>query len=452
MSSVSNRRKLFGTDGIRGRVGDDLTPELTRAVGAAVATACRQGVLCNPSPQPRIVIGRDTRTSGPMLEQEFIDGVVSGGANVLVGGILPTAAVAYLTALLGCDAGVVISASHNPPADNGIKLFGAGGWKLTPKAESTVEDLVGETGPAAESGRVETLGDAIESYLSHLTAATSHDLSDLRVVVDCANGAASVVAPDALRELGTHVDVLNGSVDGSRINDACGALHPEVVASAAEKSGAIGITFDGDADRVLLADETGRLVGGDAILALVATRMKREGSLTNDTMVVTVMANQALREWATANGISVVETPVGDRHVLEAMRDTGASLGGEQSGHIICLDRSTTGDGILVALEVLDLVAEARKPLSELVPFEPFPQVLINVKTAKPQNVHEMDGVRRSISDAERRLGEHGRVLVRPSGTEPVVRVMVEAADEPLARAVAEEVATAVQRELNGGS
>ena len=460
---------LFGTDGIRGRVGDDLTGELTHAVGAAVAEACRRGVLCEPSrpssrgsrsapsrgsrsapSKPRIVIGRDTRPSGPELEQEFIDGASWGGANVMVGGVLPTAAVAYLTALLGFDAGVVISASHNPAEDNGIKLFGAGGWKLSTGAESDVEDLIGEAAPAPEPGAVEALPEALETYLSHLSAAATHDLSDLRVVVDCANGAASVVAPDALRKLGTHTVVLNGSVDGSRINDGCGALHPDVVAEAARDQGAIGITFDGDADRVLLADEAGRLVGGDAILALVATRMMGDGSLTNNTMVVTVMANQALREWAAAQGIALVETAVGDRHVLEAMRRTGASLGGEQSGHIICLDRATTGDGILVALEVLDLVAEARKPLAELVPFEPFPQVLVNVKTSRARALDELDGVRRAIGAAEQRLGDHGRVLVRPSGTEPVVRVMVEAPDATLAGDVAEDVASAVRRALNG--
>jgi phosphoglucosamine mutase len=452
-------RTLFGTDGIRGKVGEDLTSELTHAVGAAVAEGCRRGVLCDPfsstgsrsaPSRPRIVIGRDTRPSGPALEQEFIDGASWAGANVMVGGVLPTAAVAYLTALLGFDAGVVISASHNPPADNGIKLFGAGGWKLTPDAESAIERLIGEGDPSAEPGAVEALPEGLETYLSHLTAATSHDLNGLRVAVDCANGAASVVAPEALRNLGTEVVVLNGGLDGSRINDGCGALHPEVVADAARSASAIGITFDGDADRVLLADENGRLVGGDAILALVATRMKREGTLTNDTVVVTVMANQALREWASAQNIMLVETPVGDRHVLEAMRQTGASLGGEQSGHIICLDRSTTGDGILVALEVLDLVAEARRSLAELVPFEPFPQVLVNVRASRSEGFEERDVVRRAVSDAEQRLGEHGRVLVRPSGTEPVVRVMVEAQDATLAGDVAEDVASAVRRELNG--
>jgi phosphoglucosamine mutase len=253
-----------------------------------------------------------------------------------------------------------------------------------------------------------------------------------------------------LRRIGVEAVVLNASLQGDRINEGCGTLHPEVVAQAARREGAIGITFDGDADRVLLADETGRLIFGDAILALVATRMKREGTLAKDTIVVTVMANQALRRWAEAQGISIIETAVGDRHVLEAMRHSGALLGGEQSGHIICLDRATTGDGILVALEVLDLVAEAGVPLAELVPFEPFPQVLVNVKASQRQGVEEMDGVRRAIGDAQQRLGSDGRVLVRPSGTEPLVRVMVEARDATLARDAAESVASAVRRELNG--
>jgi phosphoglucosamine mutase len=443
-------RKLFGTDGIRGAVGVDLTAELASAVGAAVAVACRRGMLGHAADRPKIVIGRDTRTSGPELEDAFVTGAASAGANVMLGGVLPTAAVAYLTSLLGFDAGVVVSASHNPPADNGIKLFGAGGWKLSTQTETAIEQLVGTDEHAPADGAVEPLPEALDTYLSHLLAATSHDLSALRVVVDCANGAASPVAPEALRKLGVDTLVLNASMDGSRINEGCGALHPDVVGRAASEAAAVGVTFDGDADRVLLADEKGGPVGGDAILALVATRMQRDGLLSNDTMVVTVMANQALREWSAAQGITLVETPVGDRHVLEAMRRTGAALGGEQSGHIICLDRSTTGDGILVALEVLDLVAEAGKPLHELVPFQPFPQILVNVKGSVRDGLAELDGVRRAIGDAQDRLGPHGRVLVRPSGTEPVVRVMVEASDAALAGDVAEDVASAVRRELNG--
>ena len=445
-------RKLFGTDGIRGTVGVDLTSQLAAQVGAAVAVASRRGVLGDAAERPKIVIARDTRPSGLELEQAFVEGARAAGADIKLAGVLPTAAVAYLTAHLGFDAGVVISASHNPPADNGIKLFGPGGWKLSAAAEATIEDLVGngDVDVAVGKGAIAELSDAQETYISHLISAASHDLLGLRVVVDCANGAASGVAPEVFRRLGVEVVAMNGDPDGSLINEGCGALHPELVATAARREQAIGITFDGDADRVLFSDENGRLVGGDGIIALVATRMKHEGALANDTIVVTVMANQALREWSAAQQISIVETAVGDRYVLEAMQASGAMLGGEQSGHIICLDRSTTGDGILVALEVLDLVAEAGKPLADLVPFEPFPQVLVNVKTGSRERVSEMDGVRRAISDAEGRLGPHGRVLVRPSGTEPLVRVMVEAPDAALADDVAEHVASAVRRELNG--
>lgn len=450
MSGPSGR-KLFGTDGIRGNADADLTPDLVREIARAVAVACRQGVLGRACDEPTIVVGRDTRLSGPKLERAFVEGACSAGADVRLAGVVPTPGVAYLTASLASDAGVVISASHNPPQDNGIKLFGPGGWKLTAVAEDRIEGLVGSgtTLDARPGTSVET-PEVVGSYIDHLTTDIAPGLAGRRVVVDCANGAASAVAPEVMRRAGIDVVALNDSLDGAHINEGCGALYPEVVCEQAGRRAAIGVTFDGDADRVLLADERGRLVGGDAVLALIASRMKREGRLSNDTVAITVMANQALRRWCADEAIDVVETAVGDRYLLEAMREEGIVLGGEQSGHIICLDRSTTGDGMLVALEVLDLVAESGSTLGGIVPFEPFPQVLVNVPTTAREHVEDFDGVRAAIADAESRLGSAGRVLVRPSGTEPLVRVMVEATDASLAGRVAADVAAVVRRELNG--
>ncbi|MEX2394990.1 MAG: phosphoglucosamine mutase [Actinomycetota bacterium] len=445
-------RKLFGTDGIRGRVGDDLTLELVTDIGRAVATASREGILGPRVEHPRFVIGRDTRSSGPQVEDAFIEGAMRAGADVARTAILPTGGIAYLTGLLGFDAGVVVSASHNPPSDNGIKVFGPGGWKLEPGAEDAIESLVRQ--PAAPSsgpiGERFEVADAEDSYITHLTTAAEHDVAGLEIVVDCANGAASPIAPVVFDRLGITAMVMNAETDGSNINDGCGALHPEVVQREAKSRGVIGITFDGDADRVILSDEDGRLVGGDAILALLGSSMRSEGLLMHDTIVATVMANEALRRWCASEQLSLIETPVGDRYVLEAMRKKGAVLGGEQSGHIICLDRSTTGDGILVALRILDVVATSGKRLADLVPFQPFPQVLVNVRTEERRDVAHHDGVRAAVERAEAELGSCGRVLIRASGTEPLVRVMVEAEDETLAHDVADHLATAVRVALEG--
>jgi phosphoglucosamine mutase len=438
-------RTLFGTDGIRGNAGSDLTAELVRDIGRAIAVWAREG-----AERPRIVVGRDTRVSGPRLEQAFVDGACAAGADVMLGGVLPTAAVAYLMNLLDGDVGIVISASHNPPPDNGVKVFGPGGWKLSRDDERAIESMIGSVDDASDPGTASELPEALDAYIAHLDAVASHDLRGLRVVVDCANGAASPVAAAALERLGVDVSAINDSLDGSRINQDCGALHADVVAEAAGRLGAIGLTFDGDADRVLLADENGRLVDGDGILAVLAQELRSEGALRNDAIVATVMANQALRRWCDAEGIKLVETPVGDRHVLEAMRDRDVILGGEQSGHVIRLDRATTGDGILAGIGVLDAVAATGRRLADLVPFDPFPQVLVNVKTTRRDELASNERVQQAIADAEHRLGQDGRVLVRPSGTEALVRVMVEALDEPLAHTVADEVADVVCAELEG--
>jgi phosphoglucosamine mutase len=355
---------------------------------------------------------------------------------------MPTAGIAYLTAELGTDAGVVISASHNPPHDNGIKIFGRGGWKLPLAAERTIESLVHDGVDATQRGIVEVLQDGAERYISHLTSSVRSDLSGSKVAVDCANGAACAIAPPTFERLGVSTHAVHCDGDGAKINDGGGALHPDVVAEEAKRHACIGITYDGDADRVLMSDENGRLVDGDAIIALLATFFGAKR------VAVTVMANQALREWCAAQGIAIVETPVGDRHVLEAMRGGDIVVGGEQSGHILCLDHATTGDGILTGLQVLDYVASKGARLADLIPFEPFPQVLVNVRTNGSSGALDAAAVRDAIADAERTLGPRGRVLVRPSGTEPLVRVMVEAPDEALASELADVVAGAVRNEV----
>ncbi|HVE92751.1 MAG TPA: phosphoglucosamine mutase [Actinomycetota bacterium] len=446
--------RLFGTDGIRGRANADLSAELALDVGRAVARAASTGVLGQgTSARPRVVVGRDTRPSGPLLEAALVAGLASAGADVLLAGVVPTAAVAFLVAGDGADAGVVLSASHNPAADNGIKVFGPGGWKPSEIREEALEQLIGQ--PAAlpagvDVGSVRWIPDARERYLSHLEQSVTADLRGLKVVVDCAHGAACGLAPEILRRLGVEVAEIHGEPDGAMINDGCGATHPEVVAAAAAESGSIGLTHDGDADRVLAGDESGAVVDGDAILAILASRLRRRGRLTHDMVAVTVMANQALRAWSAREGISLVETPVGDRHVLDAMRTKGIVCGGEQSGHILRLDLATTGDGILTALGLLEAVAEEGGRLEGVVPFRPFPQVLLNVRTSARDGLGSAVGVLDAVRAVEARLGDQGRVLVRASGTEPLVRVMVEAATEADARSGAEAIAAMVHRDLNG--
>jgi phosphoglucosamine mutase len=434
-------RKLFGTDGIRGTTSKDLTSDLVRDVGCALAVGIARGDLGDASAKPRVVIGRDTRISGPDLEEAFVDGFTSGGGDVLLAGIVPTAGVAYLTASMGTDAGVVISASHNPPDDNGIKIFGPGGWKLPVTTERAIEALVGGDGASSVRGSVESVPDATDDYIGHLVSSVDADVSGIRLVADCANGAACAVAPEAFRRLGVESDALHCEGNGRIINEGCGALHPEVVCAEAKQRAEIGLTFDGDADRVLISDESGRLVDGDAIVALLAKYFDA------DTIAVTVMANQALREWCAEEGIRIVETPVGDRHVLEAMREQGLRLGGEQSGHIIALDHTTTGDGILTGLKVLDLVASHGRRLADIVPFEPFPQVLTNVRGDHAKDALDSHALRDAIAQAEAKLGPHGRVLVRPSGTEPLVRVMVEASDATVAEELADFIAEVIRKE-----
>ncbi|HJQ43392.1 MAG TPA: phosphoglucosamine mutase, partial [Jatrophihabitantaceae bacterium] len=422
---------LFGTDGVRGLANADLTPELALAVASAAA---RVLVAHDASHRPVAVVGRDPRASGEMLEAAVVAGLAAAGADVLQVGILPTPAVAYLTASYGADVGVVISASHNPMPDNGIKLFAAGGLKLPDDIETEIEAEVDRgarnrpTGAAV--GRVRVPLDAVERYLTHILAAVPTRLDGLSVVVDCANGAASGAAPELYRRAGASVVALASRPDGLNINDGVGSTHLDVLRDAVRAHGAhLGIAHDGDADRCLAVDASGEVVDGDQILALCAIALHEHGQLKSDTVVATVMSNLGFHHAMRDAGIDVVTTAVGDRYVLEALRDKGFNLGGEQSGHIIFTDAATTGDGLLTALQVMARMVSTGRSLADLASVvRRLPQVLLNVP------VHDRDAactaptVRTAIADAEAELGDNGRILLRPSGTEQLVRVMVEAA------------------------
>jgi phosphoglucosamine mutase len=441
---------LFGTDGVRGVANRDLTPELAFALGRAVVLALEED-------RPTVVVGRDTRVSGPMLQAALSAGVCSAGGDVVRAGVIPTPAVAFLTVHLGAQVGVAISASHNPPEDNGIKLFSGQGMKLPDEAEEAIERLVREgddarpEGPAV--GRVSDARQAIDRYLDHLTAAAETPLEDMRLVVDCAWGAAYRLAPEVLRRLGAEVHAINDRPQGERINVACGATHPGVVAGVVRRLGAdAGVTHDGDADRALFADARGNLIDGDQIIAACALAMKEEGRLPKDIVVVTVMANLGLRRALEAAGITVAETQVGDRFVLEEMLRTGAGLGGEQSGHVIFLDQATTGDGLLTAVRFLSLAARQGRTMEELASaMERFPQVLENVRVPDPAGAAASPAVAAAVEAVREALGDRGRALIRPSGTEPVVRIMVEAESEEEARRQANALAEAVARSPSQG-
>ncbi len=439
--------RLFGTDGVRGVYGRELTDELAFALGRALVT-----VLARAGDRRAIVIGRDTRASGEPLERALAAGIRAAGADVILAGVVPTPAVAFLTVDLGAGAGAVISASHNPPEDNGIKFFGPFGYKLSDDLEAEIEAEVERGAPAAVGGEgtVREAPGALERYVGHLVGAAEARLDGMRVVVDCANGAASAVAPEVLRRLGAEVYPIFDAPDGRNINVGFGALHPEVVANAVRTAGAdAGVAHDGDADRALFADAQGRVIDGDQVLAACALAMKQEGRLPRDLVVTTVMANLGLRRAMEAAGIEVVQTRVGDRYVLEEMLARGAALGGEQSGHVVFAEHATTGDGILTAVRFLSLAARTGRSVAELAAAMPrYPQVLENVRVAHKEGLEGSEEVRAAVAEAERSLDGRGRVLVRASGTEPLVRVMVEAETEERARALARELAEVVARAL----
>jgi len=441
--------RLFGTDGVRGVANKELTPELAFRLGEAA------GHFLGEKGRGRIVVGRDTRRSGQMLEAALVAGITSGGADALTCRVVPTPAVAYLTRELGADGGVVISASHNPPEYNGLKFFSRDGFKLPDDLEDEIEEFTHhrrewERPIGSDVGRVVAVEDALRQYVTHVLDSIEGDLEGMRIAVDCGHGAASIATPMALRELGATVVAINDTWDGMDINVGCGStdLAPlrELVASHDVD---FGIAHDGDADRVLAVDERGEEVDGDAIMALCAVHMKERGELEGNTLVGTVMSNMGLQVAMRDHGITFVKTKVGDRYVLEQMQASGARLGGEQSGHIIFMEHTTTGDGLITALRLGAVVRDQQQPLSELRKvMTRYPQVMRNVHVADKALLATSAAVAEAIKEAEAELGEDGRVLVRASGTEPLVRVMAEAETEDRASAVVDSLSTVVEREL----
>jgi phosphoglucosamine mutase len=440
--------KLFGTDGVRGLANAELTPELALALGRAAVAVLSQE---RPGP-PLVVVGRDPRASGVLLESALVAGIMSAGGQALVTGVLPTPAIAFLTRHYGAAAGAMISASHNPMPDNGIKFFGPEGFKLPDALEERIEaalalaDQGGARPVGSDVGELQHATDAAEVYIAHLLDGVREDLGGLEVVVDCANGAAAGVAPEAYRRAGAHVTTIAATPDGHNINDGCGSTHPDHVGEAVVRAGAAGgLAHDGDADRLIAVDERGELIDGDVILAIAALDERERGGLPTGTVVTTVMTNLGFRRAMADRGIEVVQTAVGDRYVLETMRAGGHTVGGEQSGHIIFLDRATTGDGILTGLRLLEIMARSKLPLSELAQvMRRMPQVLVNVHVRARDRLAEAEAVWRAVGDEETRLGARGRVLVRASGTEPLVRVMVEAETADDAHATAGRLARVV--------
>jgi phosphoglucosamine mutase len=451
---------LFGTDGIRGVANEEpMTAEVALRLGQAVAQRFR-----HPARPGRVVIGKDTRLSGYMLESALQAGIVAAGADVMLVGPLPTPGIAFITSSMRADAGVVISASHNPFQDNGIKIFAADGFKLPDEMEAELERRMSEIAAGDTSARAGAAGigkavrieDARGRYVQFLKHAFPKDrtLDGIKIVVDCANGAAYQVAPRVFEELGAEVVTLGCHPDGRNINEGCGALHPELMAAEVKRVGAqIGVALDGDADRVILADEHGTVVDGDQIMAILGTRMLERDTLPGRTLVATVMSNLGLERSLSAKGGSLMRTAVGDRYVVEAMRAGGYLLGGEQSGHIIFLDHATTGDGMVAALRVLAVMVEESRPLSELARvMVRYPQVLLNFPVARKRPLEEMPVVQQCIARVEGDLGADGRVVVRYSGTESKARVMIEGTDLGRIRAQADEIALTIKRELDAAS
>jgi len=444
--------RLFGTDGVRGLANRELTAELALDLSVAAAHVLGEtGAFAGH--RPVAVVGRDGRASGEFLEAAVVAGLASAGVDVVLLGVLPTPAVAFLTDRLGADLGVMLSASHNPMPDNGIKFFSRGGHKLDDTIEDAIEQRMEEpwerpTG--AGVGRVRHDAEAVQLYVEHLLSTIDVALSGIRVVVDCANGAASTLAPQVLRAAGADVMAIHASPDGLNINDNCGSTHLSDLKEAVRSHGAdVGIAHDGDADLCLAIDGSGTEVDGDHILAILAQSMADAGRLPSRTVVATVMANLGFKKAMQAADIAVVETGVGDRYVLEAMRSQGLALGGEQSGHIVMLDHATTGDGLLTALQLLAQMARTGRTLAALAAaVTKFPQVLINVRNVDRDALQSSADVRMAVLQAQEELGDSGRVLLRPSGTEPVIRVMVEAATleqaEQIGSALAHIVRTAI--------
>jgi phosphoglucosamine mutase len=440
-------RKYFGTDGIRGRANGVITPELALKVGQAAGLAFRRG-----EHRHRVVIGKDTRLSGYMIETALVAGFTSVGMDVLLLGPMPTPAVAMLTRSMRADLGVMISASHNPFDDNGIKLFGPDGYKLSDDVEHKIEalidaDMTKRLAQSAELGRAKRIDGVHDRYIEFAKRTMPRNLSleGLRVVIDCANGAAYRVAPDALWELGADVISIGVEPDGFNINRECGSTAPDtLIRKVREMRADIGIALDGDADRVVIADEHGHLIDGDQLLAVIAESWAEDKLLTKPGIVATVMSNLGLERYLQSQKLALIRTPVGDRYVLEYMRQNGYNVGGEQSGHIILSNYTTTGDGFIAALQLLAVVKKKNKPVSEVCHrFEPLPQVLRNVRYRGGKPL-EHSKVRSAIAAAENRLNGHGRLVVRPSGTEPVIRIMGEGDDKAMIEEVVDGIVEAL--------
>ncbi|MCD6548514.1 MAG: phosphoglucosamine mutase [Thermodesulfobacterium sp.] len=450
------KKKLFGTDGIRGEANVfPMLPEIALQVGRAIGYLFKN----HNTHLSKVLIGKDTRLSGYVFESALVAGLCSMGVSALLVGPLPTPAIAFLTKDMRADAGVMISASHNPYYDNGIKIFDRSGYKLPDELEEKIENLIFDENFTTqrcfkdELGKAYRIKDAPGRYAVHLKSAVPSyiNFEGLKIVIDCANGAAYQIGPQVLEELGADVIAIGCNPNGININENCGALYPEKVKKLViEKKAHIGIALDGDGDRIAVVDEKGNLIDGDDILALFALVFKEKGILSNNTVVGTVMSNLGLEKFFKKHGISFIRTQVGDRYVLIKMKEMGGILGGETSGHIIFLDKATTGDGLLTGIRLISLIKEKEKSLSELVHlFEKFPQVMINVKVKEKKPVEEIEGLEQKIRLAKSKLGENGRIVIRPSGTEPKYRVMVEGEKKEIIEEIAEELAHYIEQKLN---
>ncbi len=443
--------RLFGTDGVRGIANEELTPLLAMQLGQAGAYVLTK----EKNHKPTIMVGCDTRISGDMLANALMAGACSVGANCVYVGVLPTPAVAYLTRKYKVDAGVVISASHNPVEFNGIKFFDGDGYKLPDELEDEIEALIRDnmagikfpTGSGV--GKIKMRTDAREEYINHAMRSVNVELNGMKIVVDCAEGASHYTSVEALKELGGNVVAIHNNPDGTNINANCGSTHmEELQARVVYEKAAVGLAFDGDADRLMAVDENGNVVDGDQIMAIVGNHMKSQGKLKKDTIVATVMSNLGFTLMCKEHGIAMEHTKVGDRYVLERMKELGASLGGEQSGHIIFLDENTTGDGLLSALHLLQVMVDTGKSLSELASImEVLPQALVNAKVAnhKKDKYMEFPEIAEAIKELEAKFAGEGRVLIRPSGTEPLVRVMIEGKDQQVIQEEANKLAGLIQ-------
>ncbi|MFT8320040.1 MAG: phosphoglucosamine mutase [Bacillus sp. (in: firmicutes)] len=443
--------KYFGTDGVRGIANSELTPEIAFKLGR-----CGGFVLTKDKDRPKVLIGRDTRISGHMLEGALVAGLLSIGAEVMRLGVISTPGVSYLTKVLGAQAGVMISASHNPVADNGIKFFGPDGFKLSDEQELEIEAFIDEENDSlprpvgADLGQVDDYFEGGQKYLQFLKQSVDEDFTDIHIALDCAHGATSSLAMHLFADLDADISTMGASPNGLNINDGVGSTHPEALAAfVKEKQADVGLAFDGDGDRLIAVDENGETVDGDQIMYICAKYMKETNRLKQSTVVSTVMSNLGFYKALEAHQIASIPTAVGDRYVVEEMRKSGYNLGGEQSGHIIFLDYNTTGDGLLTGLQLVNIMKATKKPLSELAgEMKKFPQKLVNIKVTDKYHVTDNEKVKEVITKVEQEMNGNGRILVRPSGTEPLVRIMAEAPTEDLCNAYVDRIEEVVQKEM----